>query len=126
MKKKKHKLRTMEIHMGMFDYRVYAAIGDHAQAPKFIAKIFEEPEDVWRKRIGKPVKGQTYFKDGCCPIIWLPRFPKTPAEYGTLAHEAAHAVNDMHYYLGIGLDPKNDETFTHAVGYIVRKVLSNR
>lgn len=66
-------------------------------------------------------RGQTYYTKDCHPVIALPKFPKTPEQIGTLAHEAVHAVNNIFDKVG---ESKTDEIFAHSVGAIVREVLS--
>src|SRR5574343_1007333 len=58
------------------------------------------------------VMGMTYFFEGCDPVIALPRFPKTPEDMGTLAHEAVHATDYIFEYIREG---KTKEIFAHSV-----------
>jgi hypothetical protein len=63
---------------------------------------------------------------GCGGLIWMPHFPKTPVEYGFLAHEAVHAASNFGEHLGFKLSPKSEEFYTYLVGYIVEKILDRK
>lgn len=66
------------------------------------------------------LRGMTFHKRGLHPIIALKRLPVTAEEFGTLSHEAVHAVDDVFTFIG---DDNRDELFAHSVGAIVRGVL---
>jgi hypothetical protein len=57
-------------------------------------------------------RGNTYYDAQCHPVIVLPHFPVTPAEVGTLAHEAVHAVLNVFDKLD---ERSYDEVFAHSV-----------
>jgi hypothetical protein len=67
-------------------------------------------------------RGSCYYRDGCRPIVAIHNPPKTPAEYGTLAHEAAHAVSNVMGAIGAKFE---DEVFAHSVGAVVRLTLEH-
>lgn len=66
-------------------------------------------------------RGLTYYESDCHPVIALPRKPKTAEEFGTLAHEAVHAVNHVFDHIH---EYSRDEVFAHSVGAIVREALN--
>lgn len=66
-------------------------------------------------------RGLTYYESDCHPVIALPRKPKTAEEFGTLAHEAVHAVKDIFDHIE---EKSIDEVFAHSVGAIVREALN--
>ena len=65
-------------------------------------------------------RGVTFYSKDCHPIIALPRFPKTAAEIGTLAHEATHAIVNVFEKID---ERSYDEVFAHSIGAVVRVVL---
>lgn len=65
-------------------------------------------------------RGVTFYAKECHPLIALPAYPKSPAEIGTLAHEATHAVTNIFEKLD---ERTYDEAFAHSVGAVVRTVL---
>ena len=67
-----------------------------------------------------PRRGRTYYHPNCHPIIHLPHKPKTPAEIGTLAHEAVHAVTNIFEKID---ETESGEVFAHSVGAVVRAIL---
>ena len=66
-------------------------------------------------------RGSCYNRFDRHPIIHLPKMPKTPAEIGTLAHEATHAIN--HIFDKLDEVNRDTEVFAHSIGAIVRGVL---
>lgn len=65
----------------------------------------------------EPKRGVCFRKDGCHPVVAMPRRPQTEEEWGTLAHEACHAVEKVFQSIN---QPTADEVFAHAVGAVVR------
>ncbi len=111
----------MEIIIPIFndEYKVIVVWGDM----KYIKRkmkgwhhdtLSDEVLDIESRR------GICLYKKDCHPVIVLPRRPKTAQEIGTLSHEAVHAVNDIFNKIQAF---KDDETFAHAVGAVVRGVL---
>jgi hypothetical protein len=99
-------------------YKVIVCWGDK----KFLDKIrkswfypkdttFELPDDV---------RGRTYSRSLCHPVIVLRGYPHTPDQFGTLAHEATHAVVDIFQKIE---EVSYDEVFAASIGAIVREVL---
>lgn len=53
------------------------------------------------------------------PLIWLPRYPRTQREHGSLAHEAVHAAAT----LGNRSGHFEEEWLARTVGHIVYQIL---
>ena len=111
------KNKVIVVNILNLEYKVIVAIGDE----KFLKKVAKKwyypdfPIPLGDRR------GGCYNNSDCHPIIHLPKQPKTPAEIGTLAHEATHA---MHHIFDKIQEPNRDtEVFAHSVGAIVREVL---
>ena len=68
-------------------------------------------------------RGQTFYTKDCHPVIAMPKFPVTPEQIGTLAHEATHAINNIFDKIGAF---KDDELFAHSIGAVVRQVLKHK
>jgi hypothetical protein len=107
------------------EYKVIVCFGDK----KYIKKIlkdwhFEKEFPDWNF-IGEKLdkRGLCFYEKGCHPVIYMPKFPKTPEEIGTLAHEAFHAINDIFDKLE---ETVHDEVFAGSIGAVVRKVLKNK
>ena len=65
-----------------------------------------------------------YFEPEKHPaIIWLPKNPETPKEYGTLSHEVLHAVIALSRIVGLTLSEDSEEAFTYLQGYITEQIL---
>lgn len=68
----------------------------------------------------RDAEGICFTTAACDPVIALPHAPKTPAEIGTLSHEAVHAVEDIFTQIK---QPLGGEIFAYSVGAVVREVL---
>jgi len=115
--------KNKEIIVPIFnnEWKVVIAWGSH----KFLKKMLKGwgyPKDsvntIKQEMDGR--RGVCYISSQCHPLIFLPKKPKTPQQYGTLAHEAVHAVE--HIFNKIK-QPLGDEVFAHAVGAVVRETL---
>jgi len=119
--KRKSRLKKIRVHFGMFDFTVHVVIGDEREAMDFASgahrKQYSETHTLGR------AYGTIYRHNDYEPVIWLPKFPKTTKEHGTLAHEALHAVNELARWAGLDMTYESEETFCHALDYIVEKVL---
>lgn len=121
-----HGLREIHVHMGMFDYGVNVAIGPIENLTPYVRYKLDDPEfgkgdDA--PRVMARGRGWYIARQDFCPIIWIPRFPKTPREYGTLAHESIHAVSRMLEWASIPVNYDTEEVLTHATSHIVTTVL---
>jgi hypothetical protein len=117
------RLREIRICLGMFDLGVCVVVGPFEDLWAFrAAKHNIEIEDATCP--GNPL-GTTLYSHGRAPIIWIPRAPETPREFGTLAHEALHAIHFiMQETLGMPLTDETNEVYAHGVGFIVTQVLA--
>lgn len=108
--------KYLEIPILNDEYKVIVFFGSAKDAEKIALKWSHQPHRVsWDDN-----RGITYFTQGCHPVIAMPRKPKTPDEYGTLAHEACHAVEIIFNKIA---QPVGDEVFAHSVGAVVRNAL---
>jgi hypothetical protein len=107
------------VRYDVFGYEFECIIGPKKNVGKYVAHHLKEP--YW----DNPEKqhGMTYVKTGLAPIVWFPRFPRTSAEHGTLAHEVSHAVMEMLRHVGVPINVEAGEAFCYALGYGVRKIL---
>lgn len=108
------------VDMSFVDMQILCVFGNREVLQKKLRKVFDEPSLTIEPSNTK--LGETFMKDGYIPVIWVPRKPKKPREYGTLAHEATHAVSYMFRYLKTPINEDTEEIFSKAVGYIVQKI----
>jgi len=116
-------LRIKEIHMGMFDFTVYLAVGPRSKVQDYLRWKWKD------KTIEIATEGQfgTFFHhETYGPVIWIPEKPKTPRQYATVAHEAAHAAFEILDWYGVPITKDTHEVFCHAVGYLVTKILERK
>jgi hypothetical protein len=97
-------------------------VGPAAPAQRYIAwrlsdkTILAEPPENYGR-------GRFFYRNGYWPAIWIPRWPRTPAEYGALAHEVSHVLFAVLDHIGETPDYKHDEVFCHLLSYGVAKIL---
>lgn len=112
-------IKTLKVHMGLFDFSVEFYVGDHEETIKHVAKKFHKEIDNDEISRGYIPRGQTLFAKGYCPVIWLPRRPKSAREHATLAHECIHAVGHLFDWVGIDMVPANEEVLAHSVAHLI-------
>lgn len=123
--KKKWRLLEKGIHMGTFDYTVYFICGEYEEANRYFSWKLED-NDIDHEEFDKGFepRGRTMYRSGYCPIVWIPKKPKTPREYATLAHEMLHATCHLMEWAGVPLTQASEEVYAHAQAYLVTEALS--
>lgn len=106
----------------MFRYEIECIIGPKKNVGKYVSHHLNAGDDRASYEITDQ-RGRFYYSKDRAPILWLPKFPVSPREYGALAHEISHAVVDMLDYVGCEFGADGDETFCYAVDYGVTKIL---
>jgi hypothetical protein len=118
------RLQEIRVDLGMFDNGLLCVVGPYEDLPRYVAWKHESPGSASARWANEP-KGCYVHRTGYRPVIWIPRKPRTPDEYGTLAHEALHAVRWlMQDWADIDFDHDTQEVYCHALSHCVREVLS--
>jgi hypothetical protein len=118
--------KEIKIDMGIFDFYVICIIGDYRNCGKYIQWKFEDKDfnpEIWDK--GYIPIGKVFSSSGYAPVLWIPRKPKTPREYATLAHEALHCVYHLFDWASIPMSAHTEEVATHSMAHIINEVLIN-
>lgn len=111
-------------HLGIFDFNVVLALGSQEHLEEYVRFKLEDPDFELSEHTGDyGARGMYFYKAPYCPILWIPRKPQTPEEYGTLAHEALHIVFRVFKWAGMEMNEETEEVATHATGFLVRKVI---
>lgn len=110
------------VRFEMFNWEFECILGPKKNVARYVAQQHDDEGGVNDYGPGS-VRGQFYYRRGYPPIIWLPRFPVLPREFGTLSHEVGHALMAMCEACGVPVNAENDETFCHAMSYAVRTIL---
>ena len=124
-------LTEIHVHFGTFDFAFNCIVGPWKGVVDYVAWKFEAPDDAYLTELielsnrGHEPLGKVFRRPGYCPIIWIPRRPRTPQEHGTLAHEVFHAVRLLMDWAGIHLNEDTEEAYCHALGFGVRQVLTH-
>ena len=127
--RKKYGLKRIDVHMGVFDFTVTVVLGSYEHLDKYVAWKFHDKkyiEIAKESNKGYEPRGKTFFRAGYCPIIWIPRKPKTPREHATLAHEALHAVYHLFDWVNLNANQETEEVMTHSMAHIINKVLETK
>lgn len=123
---KKLGFQEILIDMGMFDFRIVAVIGKVESLNEYIQFKLEDPEfDAENGNRGYPPRGKCLYRTGFVPIIWIPKKPRTPREYATLAHECMHAMRHVMHWAGLNSNEETEEVETHGVSHIIDVILSH-
>ena len=96
------------------EYSVWVIWGEIKNRQKWLRKYFDDDSICLDKY--KDCRATTHRKIDTNPVI---NMNINKDYYGTLAHEAVHAINDIFEYIG---DDNRGELFAHSVGSIVRRV----
>lgn len=93
---------------------------------------FEVPLDIYNthgagsEEWGMNAYGRTLHKEGYSSIVWFPHYPKTPDDYGALAHETFHATSVLLRAAGMLLTVESEEAFTYLQDHLVTEFLKVR
>lgn len=68
------------------------------------------------------VKGRMVMLDGNQSVIRLPSKPKTPEDYGYLAHEIFHAVEFLFERIRLPHSIDSGEAYAYLIGYITTEI----
>ena len=109
----------------MFRYEIECIVGPKKNVGKYVS--FHLSDDGNRDNYEiKDQRGRFYYSKDRAPILWIPRFPSKPLDYGAVVHEVTHAVVDMLDYIGCEYGADGDETLAYAIDYGVTKILEAR
>ena len=111
--------RSIRIPILNDEYKVIVRWGTDSYTRKLGKKYHYDVDTV----IPDDCRGITFTGFQKFPLIILRGYPKEPAEFGTLAHEAYHAVS---FILAAIHEPNCEEIIGHSIGAIVRSVLSSK
>ena len=119
------RLKEIRVDLGMFDNTVICVVGPYSDLPAYVAWKHESPGAANLRCWSPEPKGAYEYSHGHKPIVWIPRKPRTPAEFGTLAHELLHAIRAiMQDWAGIHFDRDTQEVYCHAIGFCMAEVLT--
>ena len=109
----KRKYHYLEVPILNNEYWVYVIWGDKDRCIKFLKKHFEDVYFTEADFDG--IRGKCFSRKGYHPVIYL----VDPKHWGTVAHEACHAVQRIWDYIG---EESFGEVYAASVGAIVRRV----
>lgn len=108
--------QDFHIHCGTFDFGFNVILSEDKER---CAKYVNEKLEMERfSSLDFESLGKVFFRGGYCPVLWLPKYPTTHGEIGTLNHELLHIVIEVMGWAGISLSPSSEEAFTHLMKYV--------
>ena len=118
-------MKDLQIHMGLFDFAVNFIVGpDDKKVYKYLGETWgDKTVAASNFNEGYTARGRCYFRKGWVPIIWLPRYPKTPREHATLSHECIHAVWHLFEWASLPMTRDNEEVLAHATSHLINGFL---
>ena len=119
---KKLGYKEIDVNMGMMDFDMIVVIGKAESIEEYMQYKYECDDEF---KVGRAY-GYCYYSEGYAPIIWLPAYPRTPRQYGTLAHECFHAVMHLTRWANLKVNEDSEEVIAHAVSYIITSVLKSK
>lgn len=113
-------LKEVEVNFGTFDFTVTCVIGSDKGLQEYVRWKLEDQGIT----LNDPARGRYFLRQGYAPVMWIPRAPRSPREYGTLAHEMLHIVRVIMDWVGMPpLNHDTEEAYCHALGHGVTKIL---
>ncbi len=96
---KKKGLEEIHVHMGMFDFGINIVFGKFETMEEYLNYKLEDEEswDMFEDFADYKPRGRYIFKVGYCPIVWMPKRPRTPREYGTFSYISDSALDSNLY-----------------------------
>ena len=118
---RKFGLVILTVHFGVFSHELMVALGAAESFEKFARWEYDDPDYVGPEH----ARGSFSHRDGRIPVIWLPRYPRTPDDHGTMTHEVFHAVSHiLRDWAQMENNMHTEEAFAHAMGFCVTEILS--
>jgi len=121
---KDNNMKEVNIELGMFDYNINFLVGDINNLEEYARFKFDYEQFEIKGLLN--VYGWHLFCEGYSAIVWIPRYPRTPKDYGTLSHETVHAMVRMMDWAHIKVTTDTDEVLAHGVSYLIRNFLKTR
>lgn len=115
-------LKEITVHFGIFDVEMTCLVGPYDNVEKFVAWRFDDEQMKPERQTA--ARGMFFHHKGCAPIIWIRRRPRSPKEYGALAHEIMHVMCFLiSEWAGIQLSRDTDEVYCYALGHAMTSIL---
>jgi len=99
------------------EYYVIVCVGQPKEVMKFTRKHFEDKE-IPEKEFTDDTRGKSFSRKGYPPLLYIKLKSSDTDFFGTLAHEAVHAVQNIWEIIG---EENHGEVFAYSVGAIVRE-----
>jgi hypothetical protein len=121
-------LQRHHIHFGTFDFAFYLVVGPYDRVEEYVSYKFNDSTPPLLANADQghyAPRGRVFSRHGYCPIVWVPRAPRTPREHATLAHELLHVVVILMNWAALPLGADSEEAYCHALGHAVAASLES-
>lgn len=121
----------MIVPLVVYPFNIMFSLGESDEAfqkaiiknypPSVLKDLEQDPEIL---KLGPKTNGHTQnLPTGLETIVRLKNYPKTPIDYGILAHEIFHAVSFVLFRIGIPLEmSKTDEVYAYLIDHVTKEV----
>lgn len=113
------KFKTFHIHAGTYDFGINFVISEDKK--RTVKYLQFKLGDSYINESHLDCLGKVFDRHGYCPIVWLPKKPKSPSEVGTLYHELFHIVCCIMRWANIPLSSDSEEAYCHLIKHITRQ-----
>lgn len=115
------------IKCDVYNRGVTIFIGPRKELPKFVKKAYRGNKALIEEvetSVGSSALGTTFIEEYGQSLVWIPKFPKTPEELGTIAHEILHATFTLLDYVNVEYSYNGpNEPYTYLFEFLLTEAL---
>lgn len=107
-----------------FPYDVLVCLGaTREQILEYFNKRFEDViSETEKNQLIMSGYGRTLHLENRAFILWTKDFPKTPEQFGYLAHEIFHVADLMLRSAGLSLSDDSDEAWAYQIDWLTKRI----
>lgn len=113
-------LKIIRADLGVFDHPIILTCGSREGAQVFARWKYDDSQIT----LPESARGLCISKPGYVPIVWIPRYPRTPREHATLAHECTHAAWHVLEWADIPIVRDTQEVLLHTAAFLYSTALT--
>lgn len=114
---------VFKMHGGIFDTEMVVVISqDTLQTIDFVNYMFEDTS-ISIKDFA--VRGVCFFKEGCAPIMWLPKPPVSTEDVSIVNHELFHLTRNVLTWAHVPLDDSSEEVYAFTLQFLTKQFYDN-
>ena len=120
------KVKKFEIKAGTYPYTIRVIICRNIKTVVDYVnrKQYRKGSEKYKPSDFKNSLGRFCRHDKYCPVIWIPKKPKTARQLCTVAHEVLHAVFANMEWFGITYNRNSEEAYTYLHVHLMEQFLN--